>query len=55
MSDTVKLLHERHGPFEYDDYEFEQGLGEREYRGITVLEDGVTRYAGEWLCNTNVR
>lgn len=42
------------GPFVYNDFEYEESLGEREVRPMQVLENKA-RYQGEWLVNQEIR
>lgn len=40
--------------FVYSDTAFEEQLGEREKRPLTVMENGA-RYTGEWAKTKNIR
>ena len=42
------------GAFSYDDFGFEQKLGQREERDNVLLENGA-KYQGEWLVQSQTR
>ena len=54
--DNPNVLEQRAelGDFNYDDFNYEAGLGNREERGEELLENAA-RYRGEWLVGSNIR
>ena len=47
-------MREQLGEFNYDDFQFEKELGNRERRDMVTLENGA-RYEGEWLQGLSIR
>ena len=51
---NVQEIREQLGDFIYDDEEYDQTLGKREYRPLTYLENQA-QYEGEWLRGSQIR
>jgi len=51
---NVQEMRDQLGEFNYDDFQFEKSLGNREQRDMVILENGA-RYEGEWLQGLSVR